>query len=90
MSEQTQDQTTVLQDIVISDSVAVVTGLNFANSSHYVCAFGGARVPASFDDTRGEPTIFCLTPPMPRGLAAVEVSLNGQQFVPSGANLTWV
>ena len=26
MSEQTQDQTTVLQDIVISDSVAVVTG----------------------------------------------------------------
>ncbi len=27
MSEQTQDQTTVLQDIVISDSVAVVTGV---------------------------------------------------------------
>ena len=26
MSEQTQDQTTVLQNIVISDSVAVVTG----------------------------------------------------------------
>ena len=26
MSEQTQDQTTVLRDIVISDSVAVVTG----------------------------------------------------------------
>ena len=62
------------------DSVVVVTGLNFALGSHYICSFGGSRVPASHEGTRSDQTIFCLAPPMPQGFASVEVSLNGQQF----------
>ena len=59
----------------------------------YACRFGASaddpQAPGNYDPRRG--ALRCTAPTRPAGSwAEVWVSLNGQQFVRSGANVTWV
>ena len=66
---------------------------SYAHGCAYACRFGGATedavvAPGSYDRRRG--SLRCMAPPRPAGtVEEVEVSLNGQQFGRSGANVTW-
>ena len=73
----------------------VVSGANLGAGSHYVCGLGGvALVPASYNAIGG--TIHCATTAAPFAVAAhellpaaLEVSLNAQQFTSSGVPFTF-
>ena len=69
---------------VLGGSTVALTGSNFRNASGLSCRFSMyspvARqtiVPATY---KSETVASCVTPPMPAGLAVVEVSNNGQDF----------
>ena len=64
-----------------------VSGVGFADGSHYICAFGAQLVPASFAYSEnaglgGASVISCYSPAVAEGGApvALEVSLNAQQY----------
>ena len=48
----------------------------------FFCRFGAQRVNATYDGYHDE--LRCVSPAAPEGGAAVEVSLNGQQYTTSG------
>mgnify|MGYP000532843332 FL=1 len=55
----------------------------------YACRFGEEVRAGSYDERRG--SLRCDAPTRDPGtIEEVWISLNGQQFAPSGANLTWV
>lgn len=70
-----------------------IFGPAFAAGCAFACRFAGAEggeavAPGTYDRRRG--SLRCMAPARPTGTAAeVEVSLNGQQFMRSGANVTW-
>jgi hypothetical protein len=65
-----------------------VSGVGFADGSHYICAFGAQLVPASFAYSEnagagGASVISCYSPAVAEGggaPVALEVSLNAQQY----------
>ena len=64
-----------------------VSGVGFADGSHYICAFGAQLVPASLAYSEnagagGASVISCYSPAVAEGGApvALEVSLNAQQY----------
>ena len=72
----------------VGGTLVNVSGVGFENGAHYVCAFGGVVVGASFVEEYG--VISCVSPAAALGAAAsgtavaVEVSLNAQQFSSQG------
>jgi hypothetical protein len=65
-------------------TIVSVVGQNFANSASLSCRFGAASytVIARFLTSR---TVECVSPAHPAGEVALQLSLNGQQFVSLGA-----
>ena len=71
----------------------VVYSAEIRGGCAYACRFGASaddpQAPGNYDPRRG--ALRCTAPTRPAGSwAEVWVSLNGQQFVRSGANVTWV
>ena len=69
-------------------TVVRILGDNLGAGTHYMCRFDGVAVDASFDESNS--TMHCAS--VPRGTArsaALEVSLNSQQYTATGVNFTW-
>ena len=73
----------------MSGQTVAIYGTGMHGGCAYACRMGDDVSEANFDPRRG--ALRCRAPVRPVGTTeAVWVSLNGQQFVPSGANVTWI